>query len=133
MKPSGWHRLTLAAAVSFAAFSAVHLIDDFLFDVPRQFHLSVQFTELLALVFMAALVGLIAAAAGRSRTAYLGLAIAGVLITLAQIFKRLPEMLQPGPWHAGLISEFLAVGLGVSATLTAAASSLTWRESRPPS
>jgi hypothetical protein len=129
MKPSRWHSLSIVSAVAFAAFSAVHLIDDFLFDVPLEFHLSVPLTELLALAFMASLVGLVAAAASRSPTGYLGLAIAGLLIALAQLLKSGSEMLKPGPWHSGLPSELLAVGLAISAALTAVASLLAWRTS----
>ena len=129
MKRSKWHWPAIASAVSFAAFSAVHLIDDFLFDVPLEFHLSVPFTLLLALAYMVALVGLVAAAAGGSPAGYLGLAIAGVLIALAQLLKSMPEILQPGPWHAGLASELVAIGLGLSAALTAVASFLAWRTS----
>jgi uncharacterized oligopeptide transporter (OPT) family protein len=133
LKPSKWLTLTIVSAVAFAAFSAVHLIDDFLFDVPLEFHLSVPFTLLLALAYMAALVGLVAAAAGRSSTGYLGLAIAGLLIALAQLLKSAPEILQPGPWHAGLASELAAIGLGASAAATLVASLLAWRSSsRPP-
>jgi hypothetical protein len=120
--------LAIASAVAFAAFSAVHLIDDFLFGVPLQFHLSVPFTLLLALAYMGALVGLVAAAASHSRTGYLGLSIAGLLIALAQLLKSAPEMLQPGPWHSGLASELAAAGLGLSAALTAIASFLAWRD-----
>ena len=129
LKPSKWHSPTIISAVAFAAFSAVHLIDDFLFDVPLEFHLSVPFTLLLALAFMAALVGLVVAAASRSPTGYLGLAIAGLLIALAQLLKSAPEMLQPGPWHAGLASELAAIGLGAFAALTAVVSFLAWRTS----
>ena len=118
MKPSKWHSPAIVSAVAFAAFSAVHLIDDFLFDVPDEFHLSVTTTLWLALAYMAALVGLVAAAAGGSRTGYLGLAIAGVLIALAQLLKSAPEILEPGPWHLGSASELAAVGLGLSAAAT---------------
>jgi hypothetical protein len=106
------------SAVAFAAFSAVHLIDDFLYDVPHEFNLSVSTTLLLALVYMAALVGLVAASAGGSRTGYLGLAIAGLLIALAQLLKSAPEILEPGPWHSGPASELAAIGLGLSAAAT---------------
>ena len=129
MRRSKWHWPTIISAVAFAAFSAVHLIDDFLFDVPLEFHLSVPFTLLLALAYMAALVGLVAASATRSPTGYLGLAIAGLLITLAQLLKSAPEMLQPGPWHAGAASELAAIGLAVSAAVTAVISFLAWRAS----
>ncbi len=118
MKRSKWHSPAVVSAVAFAAFSAVHLIDDFLYDVPLEFHLTVPTTLLLALAYMAALVGLLAAAAGGSRTGYLGLAIAGVLIALAQLLKSAPEILAPGPWHSGSASELAATGLGLSAAAT---------------
>lgn len=121
MGSARWHRATIAFAVVFAAFSAVHLIDDFLFDVPSEFHLSVGSTELLALVFMTALIGLVAAASHRRPAGYLGLVIAGLLIALAQLLKSLPEILRPGPWRSGAPSELLAVGLGLSAGVTAVA------------
>jgi hypothetical protein len=125
---SRWHSPAIVSAVAFAAFSAVHLIDDFLFDVPLEFHLSVAFTLLLAWAYMAALVGLVAAAASRSPRGYLGLTIAGLLIAVAQFLKTAPEMLEPGPWHSGVASELAAVGLGLSAAATAVASFLAWRD-----
>jgi len=125
-----WHTPTIVSSVAFAAFSAAHLIDDFVSDVPREFNLTVPITLLLALAFMAALVGLVAAAASHSPRAYLGLTIAGSIIALAQLLKSAPEMAQPGPWHLGLPSELLAVGLGVSAVLTAVFSLLAWRDTR---
>jgi hypothetical protein len=102
-------------------------MDDFLFDVPLEFHLTVALTEVLALVYMIALVGLIAAASHQSPTGYLGLTIAGFLITLAQILKSAPEILRPGPWHSGAPSELLAAGLAVSAAMTAITSVLARR------
>jgi hypothetical protein len=125
---SKWHRPTIATAVVFSGFSAVHLIDDFLADVPREFHLTVEVTELLALGYMIALIGLIAAAAAYSRAGYAGLAIAGLLISIAQLAKSVPEILLPGQWRAGLSSELLAVGLTASATLTMITSFLAWRD-----
>jgi len=127
MKLSKWHSPALVSAVAFAAFSAVHLIDDFLYDVPNEFHLGVPTTLVLALAYMAALVGLVAAAAGGSRTGYLGLAIAGLLIALAQLLKSAPEILEPGPWHLGWASELTAMGLGLSAAATTFFSLLVWR------
>ena len=127
MKASKWHRASISSAVVFAGFSAVHLIDDFLFDVPMEFHLTIAFTEVLALAYMIALVGLIAAASHQSPTGYLGLTIAGLLITLAQILKSAPEILQPGPWHSGAPSDLPAAGLAVSATASAITSALARR------
>ena len=45
---------------AIAAFSAIHLIDDFLIGVPAEFNLTVPVTLLLAFAYMAALVGLVA-------------------------------------------------------------------------
>ena len=125
-----WHSPSIISSVAFAAFASVHLVDDFLSEVPLEFHLSVGATMLLALAFMTALVGLVAAASARSPLGYLGLAVAGVLITLAQLLKSFPEMSAQGPWHLGLPSELLALGLAVSAGLTAIFSFRAWRESR---
>ena len=122
MKSSRWHQVAIISAVLFAGFSAVHLIDDFLFDVPSEFHLSVPMTEVLALAYMAALVGLVAAASHRTPAGYLGLMIAGILIALAQVLKSLPEILKPGAWHSGAPSGFPALGLDLSAAVTAVAS-----------
>jgi len=108
------------------------LIDDFLADVPREFNLTVEVTELLALGYMIALVGLIAAAAAYSRAGYLGLAIAGLLISIAQLSKSVPEIILPGPWRAGFSSELLAVGLIVSAALAMVTSFLAWRDDGSP-
>ncbi len=119
----------MVSAVAFVAFSAVHLIDDFLFDVPLEFNLSVPFTLLLALGYMAALAGLVATAGGGSTTGYLGLAIAGFLIGLAQLLKSVPEMLRPGPWHSGAASELTAIGLGFFAATTMVFSLFAYRTS----
>jgi hypothetical protein len=127
LKRFKWHLPAIVSAVAFVAFSAVHLIDDFLYDVPLEFHLSVPITLLLSLAYMAALVGLVAAAAGGSQTGYLGLAIAGVLIALTQVLKSAPEILEPGPWHSGSASELAAVGLGLSAAATTFFTILAWR------
>ncbi len=124
---SRWHNASIVSAVLFSGLSAVHLIDDFLAEVPREFHLSVDFTLLLSLAYMVALVGLIAAASARRRTGHLGLALAGLLIALAQILKSIPEMMLPGPWRAGPASEWIAISLAVSAFVTMITSYLAWR------
>jgi len=127
MTPSKWHWPSVGSAVAFSAFSTVHLIDDFLSDVPLEFHLSIPVTEVLALAYMVALVGLTVAASHYSPAGYLGLAIAGLLISLAQFTKSAPEILLPGPWRSGLSSELLAAGLTVSALLTMLTSFLAWK------
>ena len=128
MRVSKWHKPAIACAVVFSGFSATHLIDDFLANVPREFNLSVPLTEFLALGYMIALVGLVAAAASQSRRGYLGLAIAGLLIGLAQLMKSVPEMLLPGPWRLGWSSEVHAVGIALSGILLMVTSFLAWRD-----
>jgi hypothetical protein len=130
---SKWHWPSVVSAVLFCGFSAVHLIDDFLANVPFEFHLTVPATLLLALAYMIAIVGLTAAASHHSPTGYLGLAIAGLLISLTQLAKSLPEILLPGPWRSGFASEFLAVGLAVSAALTGVTAFFAWRTATVPS
>jgi len=115
------HHITLWSASAFEAFSAAHLIDDFLAGVPAEFNLSEPVTLLLALAYMFALTGLIAAAAHGSQPGYTGLITAGVLITAAQFAKSVPEILQPGPWRAGPISVFLVVGLALSGVVMSVA------------
>jgi hypothetical protein len=120
----------IVSAVAFSAFSTTHLIDDFLSGVPAEFNLGVEITMVLALAYSAALVGLIAAAVSRKLGGYLGLTVAGTLIAVAQLLKSLPEMLQPGPWHLGRVSEFAAVGLCFSAALTAVLAWLAYRSAK---
>jgi hypothetical protein len=127
LKASNWHAATIVSAVFFCAFSAVHLIDDFLSDVPSEFNLSVPSTLFLTFAYMLSIVGLLAAASHRSSTGYLGLGIAGILILLAQLLKSVPEMLMPGPWHLGTASEIAAIGLGLFGAVTAICSFKTWR------
>jgi hypothetical protein len=125
--PSRWHWPSVLSAVAFSAISAVHLIDEFQWGAPFEFHLTVQVTEILALAYLIAVIGLTVAASHQSPTGYLGLAIAGSLIAVADLSRHGMEMLAEGPWRSGLPSELLAVGLTVSALLTAVTSFLAWR------
>lgn len=108
----------LVAACLFAGFASAHLIDGFLWDAPAEFHLSVPASLLLAFVFMAALTGLIALAARGSRRAYVGLAVIGFLIALADLAKHGPEMMAQMPWRSGAISVVLSLGVTLSGLLT---------------
>ncbi len=114
-----WNRRTLVAAVAFSAFSGAHLIDEFVWGAPAEFHLSVEATELLALLYLLALIGLTVAAARGSRAGLTGLAVAGTLLSIADVLKHAPEILQPGGWRSGPVSECLAFGLTLSALATA--------------
>jgi hypothetical protein len=111
------HPALLAAGTAFVGFSAAHLIDEFLWGAPQEFHLSVETTLILALLFVAALAGLLAGAAMRRPTSIFGLI--GALIAVADIAKHGPEIALAGAWRSGAVSEFLAFGLTLSAALTA--------------
>lgn len=129
---SRWRSASILSAVLFAGFSGAHLIDEFVWGAPAEFHLAEDVTELLSLAYLTALVGLIAAAARASRVAFLGLAIAGGLIGVADILKHGIEIAAPGPWRFGLISVGLTLGLTLSALATALTSAMAWRITRGP-
>ncbi len=130
MNTSKRHLPALVSAVLFAGFSAAHLIDEFVWGAPAEFHLAEDATEVLALAYMTALIGLIAAAARGSRAGFLGLAIAGALISAADILKHGIEIAAPGPWRFGPVSVALALGLTLSALATALTSAMAWRVAR---
>jgi hypothetical protein len=119
-------KLVLGSATLFTGFAAAHLIDEFLWDAPAEFHLSTEFTLLLALAFMTSLAGLLASAAAGSGVAFGGLALIGLLIALADTLKHVVEIIQDGPWRYGTVSEFLALGLTLSALLTAVTAGGVW-------
>lgn len=130
MKLSGWRVSAIVSAVVFAGFSGAHLIDEFVWGAPAEFHLAVAATEILALGYMTALIGLIASAAAGRRAGYLGLAIAGGLIFVADILKHGPDVVAPGPWRFPVVSGVLVVGLTLSGLCTAASGLGAWRASR---
>jgi hypothetical protein len=125
------HTALLAAGTAFVGFSAAHLIDEFLWGAPQEFHLAVGTTLLLALVFVTALAGLLVGAAMRRPTSTFGLGLIGALIVLADVSKHGVEIAAPGPWRSGPLSVFLAAGLTLSAGLTGVLAFLTWRALRP--
>ena len=120
----------LAAGAAFLGFSAAHLIDEFLWGAPQEFHLQVGTTLVLALLFITALAGLLAGAAMRRPTSTFGLVLIGGLIAAADLLKHGPEIAMAGPWRSGVLSIVLALGLTLSAGLTAVFAFLTWRSLR---
>lgn len=116
----------MISSVFFVSFSAIHLIDDFINDIPAEFNLSVPFTELLTFFYVFSIVGLIIGAAKHSQTSFIGLSIAGLLITAAQLTKSFPEILQPGPWRSGFSSVQIVIGLTLSAMVLMISSFMSW-------
>ena len=120
-------KTALISACIFCGFASAHLIDEFVWGAPQEFHLSTEFTQILALAFMISLVGLVVRAASGSRFGFGGMALIGLLITLADVLKHLYEILQSGPWRSGFVSEFLALGLIVSGIVMFTTSCRVWR------
>jgi len=114
----------------FSGFAGAHLIDEFVWGAPAEFHLTVVAAEVLSLVFLSALVGLVVAAGKETRAGYFGLALIGALIGIADPLKHGMEILSPGAWRSGPVSEGLAIGLTLAALLTAWTSSTAFRRSR---
>lgn len=121
------HTGMLAAGAAFVGFSAAHLIDEFLWNAPQEFHLAVGTTLVLALLFVTALAGLLAGAALHRPVSVFGLGLIGALIAVADVSKHAPEIAAAGPWRSGLVSTLLAAGLTLSAALTAVFAFISWR------
>jgi hypothetical protein len=124
------HTGMLAAGTAFVGFSAAHLIDEFLWGAPQEFHLRVGTTLVLALFFVTALAGLLAGAAMQRPTSTFGLGLIGALIAVADVSKHGPEIAMAGMWRSGAVSIVLAAGLTLSAVLTAVLAFLVWRSLR---
>jgi hypothetical protein len=122
-------RVIIAASV-FSGFGAAHLIDDFLYGVPAEFHLSNELSQFLGLFFFAALTGLIALAARGRRRSYFGLVVIGTLLAAADTTKHLPEMLSSEHYRSGLASTAYAVGLVLSGIATAVVAYAAWLRAR---
>jgi hypothetical protein len=121
------HAALLIAGVAFVGFSAAHLIDEFVWGAPQEFHLSVKMTLILALLFVTALAGLLVGAAMRRSASIFGLGLIGALIAVADMAKHGPEIALAGTWRSGPLSVFLALGLTLSAALSAVFAILMWR------
>lgn len=110
------HKFTavLIAYLALAFFSVPHLIDDFLFDIPAEFGLTIHFTQVLAGVFIVIYMGiLIPLARGKKSGIYSAMGMGGFL-ALAGILKHIPLILQPGPYWSGWFSEGLIIGMILS-------------------
>jgi len=97
-----------------AAFSIPHLIDDFLFDIPRDFGISNMTAQILAgifiLIFMLIFMELVK---GTKRGLHGGMFM-GSFLALAGILKHIPLIIKPGPYWSGWFSEGLIIGMIIS-------------------
>ena len=94
-----------------AFFSTPHLIDDFLFDIPAEFGISVHLTQFLAGVFILIYLGILIPLARGKRGGVIGAISMGIFLALAGILKHIPLIIQPGPYWSGWFSEGLIFGM----------------------
>ena len=104
-----------------AFFSIPHLIDDFLFDIPAEFGISVQLTQFLAGVFILIYLGILIPLARGQKRGAIGAISMGIFLALAGILKHIPLIIKPGPYWSGWFSEGLIIGMIVSGIGLAAA------------
>ena len=130
MKGSVWRNWTIGAGLVLVFFAAPHLIDDFLYDIPAEFGISIWFTQVLAGIFHLQLVGLFILVARERRGGYWGLMFWGVFLTLAGLLKHIPEIVKPEPYWSGWFSEMLILGMMAAGVLTALAAVMALRNFR---
>jgi hypothetical protein len=104
-------RFATWSVYALSLFAIPNLIDDFLFNIPRDFEISIWFAQIFAGVFTFVLV-FSALLCGRDKTSgYWLCASLAILLILAVLLRQLPRMFQPGPYWSGLFSELLILGL----------------------
>lgn len=130
-KSRGWSNLVIACGVILVVFAIPHLIDDFLFDIPEEFHLSNAQAQILSGIFTAILIMIFALAAREMKSGYIGASFLGGFLALAVILKHLPKILQPAPYWSGFFSEFLILGLMFSGILLMVVSLLALKHRKP--
>jgi len=104
--------ITLYLVLAF--FSIPHLIDDFLFDIPAEFGISVHLSQFLAGVFILIYLGILIPLARGKRGGVIGAVSMGIFLALAGILKHIPLIIKPGPYWSGWFSEGLIFGMIIS-------------------
>ena len=110
-----------------AFFAVPHLIDDFLFDIPAEFGLSVQLTQVLTGVFIVIYLAIMIPLARGKQAGIISAMSMGGFLALAGFLKHIPLILQPGPYWSGWFSEGLIIGLIISGLAVLLAGALTLR------
>jgi hypothetical protein len=108
-------------------FSAPHLIDDFLYNIPEEFGLTNQQTQVLAGIFHAQLIVFFVLVARERKAGYYGMLFWGVFLFLAGLLKHIPKIVKPEPYWSGLFSETLIIGMMISGVILAIVSILALR------
>lgn len=123
-----WSNLVIGVGLVLVLFSAPHLIDDFLYDIPEEFGLTDQQTQVLAAIFHVQLIVFFVLAARERKAGYYGTLFWGIFLALAGVLKHLPEILKPEPYWSGLFSEALIIGMIVAGIVLAIVSTLALRD-----
>jgi len=110
---------TIALYLVLAFFSIPHLIDDFLFDIPADFGISVHLSQFLAGVFILIYLGILIPLAKGKRGGVIGAISMGIFLALAGILKHIPLIIQPGPYWSGWFSEGLIIGMIITGIVLA--------------
>ena len=105
---------TIVLYLVLAFFSIPHLIDDFLFDIPADFGISVHLSQFLAGVFILIYLGILIPLVRGKRGGIVGAISMGIFLALAGILKHVPLIIQPGPYWSGWFSEGLIFGMILS-------------------
>ena len=105
--------------ILLAFFSIPHLIDDFLYDIPLDFGISVHLSQFLAGIFIVIyLIILILLVEGKKNGLYSAIGM-GIFLALAGILKHIPLIIKPGPYWSGWFSEGLIIGMIISGIMLA--------------
>jgi hypothetical protein len=86
--------ITLYLVLAF--FSIPHLIDDFLYDIPAEFGISVHLTQFLAGVFILIYLGILISLTRGERGGVIGAVSMGIFLALAGILKHILLIIKPG-------------------------------------
>jgi len=107
-------KMVIYLYIFLAFFSIPHLIDDFLYDIPLDFGISVHLSQFLAGIFIVIYLGiLILLVEGKKSGLYSAMGM-GIFLALAGILKHIPLILKPGPYWSGWFSEGLIIGMIIS-------------------
>ena len=117
----GNHHWLITFYLVLAFFSIPHLIDDFLFDIPAEFGISVHLSQFLAGVFILIYLAILIPLARGKKEGVMGAIVMGIFLALAGILKHVPLIIQPGPYWSGWFSEGLIFGMIASGISLAAA------------
>jgi hypothetical protein len=115
--------------LALAFFSIPHLIDDFLFDIPAEFGISVNLAQFLSGIFILIYLGILLFLARGKRGGVIGAISMGIFLALAGILKHIPLIIQPGPYWSGWFSEGMIFGMIVSGIGLAVAGYLALKKS----